>query len=237
MTSRSAVPWAGLTLAALAAGTLALLSPKPGSSGTSPPHDDVVHLESDIAQTSVSDSVLAARFLASVRGATPLTCEMAIRSLGIGWGWRGQQRVPDARIDQEELIRWASERPRDHSAVPPLRAGLIDEDPCVRRMAARLLGRMRNREANEALLAALSAPDPALRALAAIGLGYAEDRSTVDPLMETLADEIPSVRATAAWALGEIEDARALPALAQLLARDSAPEVRRAAAIAIGSLH
>lgn len=233
MTVRSAASWAGLALAALAGGSLALLSPKPGSSGPASPRVAESHPEQEVQP----DSLLAARFLAGLRGATPLTCEMAIRSLGIGWGWRGQQRVPDARIDQQELIRWASEGPRDPSAVPPLSAGLVDDDPCVRRMAARLLGRMRNQEANEALLSALSAPDPALRALAAIGLGYAEDRSTVDPLMETLRDEVASVRATAAWALGELEDERALPALAQLLARDSAPEVRRAAAIAIGSLH
>jgi hypothetical protein len=227
----------GLALAGLAAVSLALSSPRLRSYGSAPLDDREPDLATPLGQEPETDSVLAVRFLAGLRGATPLTCEMAIRTLGIGWGWQGEQRVPDARLDQQELIRWASDGPGDASAIPPLRAGLVDDDPCVRRMAARLLGRMRNPQANEALLSALSAPDPALRSLAAIGLGYAEDRTTVDPLMATLRDEVPSVRATAAWALGEIEDERALPALARLLARDSAPEVRRAAAIAIGNLY
>ena len=237
MSARRAASRVGLALAALAAASLALSSPRPGASGPAPPHAGARNLAADLVQEPETDSVLATRFLAGLRGATPLTCEMAIRSLGIGWGWRVQQRVPDAQVDQQELIRWATSGSRDPSAVPPLAAGLVDDDPCVRRMAARLLGRMRNPQANDALLSALSAPDAALRSLAAIGLGYAEDRASVDPLMATLGDAVPSVRATAAWALGEIEDERALPALAQLLARDSAPEVRRAAAIAIGNLY
>ena len=162
---------------------------------------------------------------------------MAIRSLGIGWGWRGSQHAPDARVEQQELIRWATGRPKQGGAVPALAAGLADADPCVRRMAARLLGRMRTPESTRALLDALSSPDPATRRLGAIGLGYAEDRTTVDPLLQALDDGDAGVRATAAWALGEVEDPRALPALTRLLARDPDPDVRRAAAVAIGDLY
>jgi HEAT repeat protein len=44
------------------------------------------------------------------------------------------------------------------------------------------------------------------------------------------------VRRSAAHALGEIEDAKAIPALTDLLRGDRDPEVRRAAALALGEI-
>jgi len=236
-TPRTAAKLGAIAAAAVAAGSLFLH----GSEAATPRPSVATAATSArallTAQPATADSALAARFLAGLRGAKPLACEMAIRSLGIGWGWRGRQHVPDAQAEQEELLRWASSRPKQAGVVPPLTAGLEDGDPCVRRMAARLLGRMRTPAATRALLEALSAPDPRTRQLGAIGLGYAEDPATVDSLLQALRDDAAGVRATAAWALGEIEDPRALPALTRLLARDPDPDVRRAAAIAIGDLY
>jgi hypothetical protein len=186
-------------------------------------------------QVTDPDSVIAGRFLAGIRGTRPLACEMVIRSLGVGWGWRSLHAVPDAASEQLDLLRWSTRRPSDPGVVPALRAGLEDSDPCVRRVAARLLGRTRLSNAVQALLDALASADPGTRQLAAVGLGYAEDRSTVDPLLRTLRAEEPSVRAAAAWALGEIEDTRAVTPLTRLLRDDPDPGVRRAAALALGN--
>jgi hypothetical protein len=188
------------------------------------------------AQMAEPDSLFAVRFLAGVRGASPLACDMIVRSLGSGWGWWRLNRDPDAVRDHQDVLRWATQRSSDPSVIPPLRAGLEDSDACVRRVSARLLGRTRHPAAVEALLDALASPSVITRQLAAVGLGYAEDGSAVDPLLRALRDDAASVRAAAAWALGEIEDGRAVAPLARLLRGDPDPGVRRAAALALGSM-
>lgn len=226
--------WLGALLATALAVTALGSAWTGGGTGAEPPVRDE---SSAITPTqSTSDSLLAARFLSGLRGTGPLPCEMAIRSLGVGWGWRGTRGAPDTPEDQRTLLRWATGRP-DSAAAEPLRAGLESSDICVRRMAARLLGRMRHQRATRALLAALASPDPTTRRLAAIGLGHAEDRSTLDPLLTALRDEEAPVRAASAWALGEIEDVRALPDLSRLVVDDPEAAVRRAAALAIGGLY
>ncbi len=182
------------------------------------------------------DSARAEQFLAGVRGAGPLVCEMAARSLGMGWSWRGLNQHPDASRESQEAIRWATGRLESADIVPPLVARLEDSDPCVRRLAARLLGRTRHTRAVEALVGALRSANPRTRQLAAVGLGYAEDRTSVDPLLRALRDQEASVRAASAWALGEIEDERPVPALAGVLSGDPDAGVRRAAAIALGNI-
>ncbi|UCC49007.1 MAG: HEAT repeat domain-containing protein, partial [Gemmatimonadota bacterium] len=188
------------------------------------------------AQMAEPDSLFAVRFLAGVRSASPLACDMIVRSLSTGWGWSRLNRDPDAVRDRQDVLRWATGRRSDPSVIPPLRAGLEDSDACVRRVSARLLGRTRHPGAVEALLDALASPNVRTRQLAAVGLGYAEDRSAVDPLLRGLRDDAVSVRAAAAWALGEIEDGRAVAPLARLLRDDPDPGVRRAAALALGSM-
>ncbi|NIR45363.1 MAG: HEAT repeat domain-containing protein [Gemmatimonadetes bacterium] len=185
----------------------------------------------------LSDSALAVRFLDGVRGATPLACDVVIRSLGIGYGWRHIQVEPDGSADGSEVLRWAQRRSHDPQVIPVLRRHMEDSDVCVRRVAARLLGRTRQPQAVSVLTAALGSPNPTTRQLAAIGLGYAEERSTVDPLLSRLSDEVPAVRAAAAWALGEVEDVRAVAPLSRLLRNDSDPAVRRAAAMALGTMY
>lgn len=184
----------------------------------------------------VQDSAFAEQFLAGVRGASPLVCEMAARSLGMGWSWRGLDQHPDASRESQQLIRWATGRLETGDIVVTLVARLEDSDACVRRMATRLLGRIRHPRAVEALVGALGSANPWTRQLAAVGLGYAEDRASVDPLLRALRDQEASVRAASAWALGEIEDERPVPALAGVLSRDPDAGVRRAAAIALGNI-
>jgi len=215
------IPWVGAAaLVAVVGGALWHLSPAGAVS----------------AQTAEPDSLFAVRFLAGVRGASPVACDMVVRSLGSGWGWWGLDRAPDAVRAHQDVLRWATHPSSDPSVVAPLRAGLEDADACVRRVSARLLGRTRHPRAVEALLAALASRSATTRQLAAVGLGYAEDTSAVDPLLGALRDDAASVRVAAAWALGEIEDARAVGPLTRLLRGDPDPVVRRAAALALGSM-
>jgi hypothetical protein len=185
----------------------------------------------------IPDSVLANRFLDGLRGASPVACDMVIRSIGFGYGWQNARVEPDGSEEGSELIRWVRRRSEDPAVVPVLRERMEDSDVCVRRVAARLLGRTRQPEAVSVLTEALSSPNATTRQLAAIGLGYAERRSSVDPLLDRLNDDAPSVRAAAAWALGEVEDIRAVVPLSRLLRNDDDPAVRRAAAIALGTMY
>jgi hypothetical protein len=182
----------------------------------------------------VASESQADEFLAAVRGASPVACELILRSVGRGWGWGG--RAPDAERAVLERVRWVTGRRGDPASVPVLAAGLEDADACVRRASARLLGATRHPNAVAALLSGLQSANPTTRQLAAVGLGYADQPDTVEPLLRVLSDGDASVRAAAAWALGRIEDRRAVAPLTRLLLDDANPDVRRAAAEALGDI-
>ncbi|NIO31913.1 MAG: hypothetical protein GTN75_09025 [Gemmatimonadetes bacterium] len=188
-------------------------------------------------QPSASDAIRAGQIIDAVSGISPIACELIIRSLGVGWSWGRMHREPDAIREHRELASWASGALDDPGAIAPLRAALDDSDACVPRVAARLLGRTDDRRAVDSLLGALASPNARTRQLAAVGLGYAEAPESVDPLVRALGDDASSVRAAAAWALGELEAERAVQPLARLLSDDPEPSVRRAAALALGSMY
>lgn len=178
-------------------------------------------------------------FLGAVRGANPVLCDLAARSIDGRWGWsNGYGNVPagsrDART--QEILRTVTSELQDPSVVPALRTALSDADPCVRRMAAPLLGRMNAPQAFAALQSALRAEDAATREMAALGLGFADDARAVPGLVEALRDAVPAVRAMSAWALGATEDPAAVAPLVAVLRGDADPAVRRAAAWALGQI-
>lgn len=185
-----------------------------------------------------ADSTLATRLVEAVRGADPVVCGLAARALDQGWWNRGMRVEPAVSDDpvSREVVDWALD-PRDAvGAVAPLAAALADPDPCVRRLAARILGRTRSPDAVTALRRALGSADAGEREMAAIGLGFAEDGAALPGLVEALRDPEPGVRIAAAWALGEIESPDAIPPLAEALARDTEAGVREAAAWALGEI-
>jgi HEAT repeat protein len=189
------------------------------------------------AQPSTSDASRAVQVLDAVRGTSSIACELIVRSLGVGWSWGRMHREPDAISEHRELACWASGELQDPGAIAPLRAALDDSDNCVQKVAARLLGRTDDPRAVDSLLDALASPNPRTRQLAAVGLGYAEAPESFGPLMRALGDDASAVRAAAAWALGELEDERAVQPLARLLSDDPEADVRRAAALALGSMY
>lgn len=185
-----------------------------------------------------ADSVLAARFLAGVRGADPVVCGLAARALDMGWR-SDRPRVDPAVSDDpasREVVAWALSRPGDAGGVEALANALSDPDPCARQLAARVLGRTTAPEAAAALRAGLGSTNPVEREMAAVGLGHAEDTTALPALIEALGDAEPQVRVAAAWALGEIEDPAAIEALAAMLANDEVAPVREAAAWALGEI-
>jgi hypothetical protein len=188
-------------------------------------------------QGSAADSVFAAQVLSGISGSSAVACELALNALAGNWGGYSAFRPPDTDPAYAALIEWVNQRSDDARSVPLLRRALEREDRCVRRVAARLLGHNRHPDAAAALLDAIHHPNPDVRAVAAVGLGYREYREALDPLVTALADSAAGVRAGAAWALGQIADLRATDPLVHVLERDRDAGVRRAAALALGTLN
>jgi HEAT repeat protein len=186
----------------------------------------------------VPDSAAVAAILTAVRGASPLLCELAARPVENNWGWGGP--ASDLRAPEDPVARAAMVAIRkDHvaeSATPILAAGLQDDDGCVRRLAAPLLGRIGSPAALTALRQALRDDRPGTREAAAVGLGYTGNSGVIPALLAGLQDSTARVRSACAMALGSIGDKRATGALTGLLRRDPDGAVRAAAAWAIGSI-
>ncbi len=185
-----------------------------------------------------ADSALATRLVDAARGADPVVCGLAARAMDHGWWESGMGIEPGVSDDpvSGEVIDWALAPREAVGAVAPLAAVLADPDPCVRRLAARVLGRSRSPEAVVALRRALDSATAGEREMGAVGLGFAEDAAALPDLVEALRDPEPRVRLAAAWALGEIESPDAIPPLVDTLARDEEAGVREAAAWALGEI-
>jgi len=185
-----------------------------------------------------NDSTNVAHVLASARNAAPLLCEFAVRTLDARFGsWGSVATIPDAVADEADIVGWAMHDLNDPATIPMLAQALGNTDRCVRRVAARLLGRMTHPDAEHRLLDMLTASDAGTREMAAIALGFSERHSVVASLIDALADTESRVRAAATWALGTIEDPLAIPGLISRLQSDPDASVRVQAAWAIGRMY
>ena len=185
------------------------------------------------------DTASLLRVLRAVRGADPLLCELAVRSVDMHGWWSHWGPISGDPLETDStsaaIVRWIQNDHNDPRLVPPLTAALHDPDGCTRRVAGSFLGRVDHPSARAALLAGLSDASAGTRAVSALGLGLAEHHAAVQPLIGRLRDESADVRRASAWALGSIEDKAAMQPLIELLARDSDARVRQAAAWAIGT--
>lgn len=153
------------------------------------------------AQTTTSaDTGTLRDLLDGIRGANAVQCELLMQSF-VGW----TSSVPDREGPAWVLTRrWMKvTAPRD---VAWLAQEMRGSDPCVARVAVRILGRSPAPEARSALLEALTDASPGVRRLAAIGVGFRSDSTAGRQLVALLADSDARVRAAAAWALGEVFD-------------------------------
>jgi hypothetical protein len=186
-----------------------------------------------------ADSSRVRALLQAARGTNVLVCELAARTIDGRSGWSSDDGdfMAGGSADSlgRGLVSWVHDRGIDPATVPLLRAALADPDWCVRRLAAPILGRVRDASAMQAMLAALDAADAGTREMAALALGFANDARSTTPLIARLRDDSPRVRATAAWALGEIESKAAVRPLIEAL-RDGDALVRESAARALGEV-
>lgn len=111
-------------------------------------------------------------------------------------------------------------------------AALRDDEPAMRRDAARKLGRRGNREAVRPLCDALQDENWRVRSNAARSLGIIGDPWAVEPLIAALDDRMTTVRREAAKALGNIKDMHAVHALCNALG-DPKASVRENATFAL----
>lgn len=176
--------------------------------------------------------------LDAARGANTVACELAAAAVdGHSWSSHGDgdfRAGGSGDSVARDIAAWVH-NDVDPAAIPILSAAIADRDWCVRRLAAPLLGRVRNAASLQAMHQSLGAADAGTREMAALALGFAEDPRSIPPLVARLKDDAPRVRATAAWALGEIDRKEAVRPLMGVLG-DSDALVRESVAHALGEL-
>ncbi|MBU7037577.1 MAG: HEAT repeat domain-containing protein [Theionarchaea archaeon] len=102
-------------------------------------------------------------------------------------------------------------------AVGALTIALEDENRFVRRMAALILGTLRDRRAVEPLISALRDDDTAVRRHAAESLGKLKDKRAIEPLILALKEEKDSVRWIIALALQKLGSEKEIDAVMETL--------------------
>jgi HEAT repeat protein len=149
------------------------------------------------------------RAIASVRGANLVVCELAAPTMEWDMGsWGGHTpAVDDGFADTEtgEIVRWIRSKHDDPALIEPLVRALSDRDPCVRRLAAPMLGRLEHPRAVQALIDVLNDREPTTRVAALYALGFTKSTRAISPLLDALGDRDSRVRRAAAWAIGRIE--------------------------------
>jgi HEAT repeat protein len=180
-----------------------------------------------------ADSARVAALLNALARTDPVVCDLIGDQLGNFW-WGGQAGglgrfadAPNVQGAKDSLAGTIS----DPRALSLLVAIIGTENPCVRRVAAKLLGQ--SAVAASVLNGLLDDPSPRIRESAAYAAGVGERRETIASLKRRLADTDVGPAAMAAWALGEIQDPSAGAALQNALHATS-PRVRLAAVWALG---
>jgi HEAT repeat protein len=180
-----------------------------------------------------ADSARVATLLNALGRTDPVICDLLGDQLGNFWmsGEAGRigrfSDAPDVQGAKDSLAGTIT----DPKAMSLLVATLGADDPCVRRVGAKLLGQ--SAVSASVLTGLIDSPTARIRESAAYAAGVGEHRDTRGPLERRLTDTATGVAAMAAWALGEIEDPAAAPAL-QSAVHSSSPRVRLASAWALG---
>ncbi len=110
-------------------------------------------------------------------------------------------------------------------------------DPAVRQGAARVIARLKVREAGDALIKAVNDSKPEVRYAAMRALGaIRESRAAAALFKERLQDKDPYIRRAASEGLGRAGDAASIETLERNVTIDDSPMVRLAAAFALQKL-
>ena len=180
-----------------------------------------------------ADSARVATLLNALERTDPVICDLIGDQLGNFW-WGGQpgrlgrfEDSPNVQGAKDSLAGTIT----DPRALSLLVATLGADNPCVRRVAAKLLGQ--SNVAATVLNSLLGNASPRTRESAAYAAGVGERRETRAALERRIADTSGGAAAMAVWALGEMEDAATGPAL-QGAVHSTSPRVRLAAVWALG---
>ena len=150
---------------------------------------------------------LAADLLQRIRGLDPVVCELAVRAVRSRNWWGSDPMEPTASQDGRVL------------AV--VRWAVAEEGDAA---------------AIPVLAAGLTDGDPCVRRMAAIRLGRIEDPAVAGRLRDALESPVAGTREAGALGLGIAGDPASVPALIARLEGDESPDVRRAAAWALGEM-
>ena len=229
MNSSRMIRAAGALLVSVATVTLACSA----ASGSSLQHWD----GGEDGEHAGSDSARVSSLLASLGTSDPLVCELIAEQVGNFWmdgGTFGAGRFADAAASAQSAKDSLHGRVSTPGAMKVLVANLDATNPCVRRVAAKLLGRSTVETAT--LAALLTTGTPRAREAAAYALGAEERKEARGALEKTLKAQGGPEAAMAAWTLGEIGDVASVPLLAAALSYEDV-RIRRAAARALGEMH
>jgi HEAT repeat protein len=146
-------------------------------------------------------------------------------------------KLKEGTLKERRSAAIALGRLGDIQAVEPLIKILEskNEDPAVRLLATRAIGKLGDARSISSLIEALKDEDEEIRMMAAEALGIIGDAKAVDPLIAALKDKEEYVRKNAAEALAKIDDSQAVGPLMEVLA-DGSEMVRHAAVVAIGEI-
>lgn len=185
------------------------------------------------------DSVRVATMLNTLRSGDPLVCELVVDRLRNNWWGNGDDgvgRFSDDRTKYDAVQDSLRGHVTNAGAIELLVRSMNEEDPCVRRAAAHMLGRSKVESSRLAKM--LQDPSPRVRAAVALAIGVGDKehgQAARTTLEQVLRDGGANDAAMAAWALGEIEDSASAPALIRAL-RSTHALVRLAAVGALGSI-
>ncbi|HKR55328.1 MAG TPA: HEAT repeat domain-containing protein, partial [Gemmatimonadales bacterium] len=182
-----------------------------------------------------ADSARVASFLSALGRTDPVVCQMISDQIGNFWmsGEGGLGRFMDDAFPTQGAKDSLSGSVSDPRAITLLVSTLSTNDPCVRRVAAKLLGR--SSVTNDVLRNLLANSSSRIREAAAFAAGENERRELRGPLERLLGDSVAGPAAMAAWALGEIQDPSSEVALVQAV-HSNASRVRLAGVWGLGEL-
>lgn len=164
------------------------------------------------------DSARVAKLLDALGKTDRLVCDLIADQIGNFW-WDGGRHGLGEFADATSASRAAKDsmggRVRDSRAIALLSSNLRAEDPCVRKIAAKMLGH--STERTNQLVKLLDDGAPRVREAAAFALGVGERREARSALERTLDTREGALAAMSAWALGEIHDSASVPALTRAM--------------------
>ena len=182
------------------------------------------------------DSARVAKLLDAMAATDRLACELVADQMGNFW-WDGDDDGLGAFSDARAPLRVAKDSLRGHvresRAITLLVTRLSADDPCVRRIAAKLLGR--SAIPNDRLTALLDNSAPRVREAAAYAIGEGDRHGARSALESRLGGRDSSLAAMSAWALSELHDSASVPALIRA-ARSQVALVRLGVMRALGEI-